>query len=57
MRNLFKIILAFMCLLLGALVLAQTPETIIVGTVYNIFHEEFSTDAKFFAQVQIGTLL
>ena len=30
---------------------AQTLETIIVGTVYNIFHDEFKTDEAFFQQV------
>jgi beta-galactosidase len=30
---------------------AQLPERIIVGTVYNIFHEEYSTDQQFFDQV------
>ena len=31
--------------------LAQMPTTIFVGTVYNIFHEEFSTDEEFFQHV------
>ena len=31
--------------------LAQMPTTIFVGTVYNIFHEEFATDEEFFKQV------
>ena len=30
---------------------AQLPQSIIVGTVYNIFHEEFATDEEFFHQV------
>jgi beta-galactosidase len=30
---------------------AQLPERIIVGTVYNVFHEEYSTDQQFFDQV------
>ena len=30
---------------------APLPERIIVGTVYNIFHEEYSTDQQFFDQV------
>ncbi len=39
-------------LLFGArLALAQLPDRIIVGTVYNIFHEEYSTDQQFFDQV------
>ena len=31
--------------------LAQMPTTIFVGTVYNIFHEEFATDEEFFRHV------
>jgi beta-galactosidase len=31
--------------------LAQMPTTIFVGTVYNIFHEEFATDEEFFQHV------
>jgi len=31
--------------------LAQMPTTVFVGTVYNIFHEEFATDEEFFKQV------
>lgn len=27
------------------------PKTIIIGTAYNIFHEEFATDQEFFSQV------
>ena len=30
---------------------AQSTETIIIGTVYNIFHDEFETDEAFFKQV------
>ncbi|MGA9408236.1 MAG: beta-galactosidase, partial [Bacteroidota bacterium] len=30
---------------------AQMPTAIFVGTVYNIFHEEFATDEEFFKQV------
>ena len=30
---------------------AQQPDNIIVGTVYNIFHEEYSSDEDFFRQV------
>ncbi len=30
---------------------AQQPDNIIVGTVYNIFHEEYPTDEDFFRQV------
>ena len=29
----------------------QAPQKIIVGTVYNIYHEEYSTDQQFFEQV------
>ena len=33
--------------------LAQMSKTIIVGTTYNIFHEEFSNDKDFFKQVDV----
>ncbi len=35
----------------ATLSLAQMPATVFVGTVYNIFHEEFATDEEFFVQV------
>ena len=49
-----KIMKIFMFVTLNfitAMAYAQTPPTIIVGTVYNIFHEEFRTDQEFFDQV------
>ena len=30
---------------------AQMPQTIVVGVVYNVFHEEYTTDQEFFKQV------
>lgn len=32
---------------------AEVPgDRVFAGTVYNVFHEEFATDADFFAQVE-----
>jgi beta-galactosidase len=39
------------CIFAAQLSVAQVPNRIIVGTVYNIFHEEYSTDQQFFHQV------
>ncbi len=51
MKNiLLKIVLLFL-LLITAPSFAQTSESIFVGTVYNIFHEEYLTDEEFFQQV------
>ena len=37
---------------LSSIIMAQLPEkTIIIGTVYNIFHEEYPTDQGFFKEV------
>ena len=47
-----KFALLFSLTLLAAFVsTAQLPHSIIIGTVYNIFHEEFATDEEFFRQV------
>lgn len=43
--------LIFLQLAFGTAAFAQLPNTIIVGTVYNIFHEEYSTNQQFFNQV------
>ena len=38
-------------LLSVSFVMAQPPKTIIVGTVYNVFHEEYPSNEAFFLQV------
>lgn len=44
-------VLLSVILLCTGLTAAQVPEKIFVGTVYNIFHEEYATDQQFFDQV------
>ncbi len=45
------LLLGLASLLIHASLSAQPPQSIIVGTVYNIFHDEFTSDEAFFRQV------
>jgi beta-galactosidase GanA len=48
----FKLVLTLILILsFDTLVWGQMPKTIIVGTVYNIFHDEYPTDLDFFKEV------
>jgi len=51
MKQFYFLLSGILCLSLPFAYFAQVPEKIIVGTVYNIFHEEFETDQKFYDQV------
>lgn len=51
-----KILLILIFFIISTIIsesLAQMSKTIIVGTTYNIFHEEFSNDKDFFKQVDV----
>ena len=51
MVHAFPCILFFITFFSTFLCYAQMPKTIIIGTVYDIFNEEFDTDYEFFKQV------
>ena len=44
-------ILSLIVILISTFSFSQTPDRIIIGTTYNIFHEEYSTNKDFFKEV------
>jgi beta-galactosidase GanA len=51
LKRLNYVLILFLIISFGPLVWGQVPKTIIVGTVYNIFHDEYPTDQDFFNEV------